>query len=176
MRVVITALLIVVEVVSAVLLIGVILIQKTKSQGMGLAFGSGMGESLFGAQIGNVITKITVTLAIVFLVNTALLAVLQAGARGGSVTDSIAVQAPVPPPQQPPPMPQAPPSIPEGSVLDVSAPPVPETATPVAPEEGAPVAPEAPVVAPEAAAAAPAAPAAPATPDAPDGDAATPSE
>ena len=55
MRAVLTALLVVVEIVSAVLLIGVILIQKTKSQGMGLAFGSGMGESLFGAQIGNVI-------------------------------------------------------------------------------------------------------------------------
>lgn len=126
MRAVLTALLIVVEVVTAIMLISVILIQKTKSQGMGLAFGSGMGESLFGAQIGNVITKITVILAIVFLANTALLAVLQSGSRQESMTESIAVNTPVTPAQQQAPLQQPPTdmpatAIPEGSVLDVDA-------------------------------------------------------
>ncbi len=169
MRAVLTALLVVVEIVSAVLLIGVILIQKTKSQGMGLAFGSGMGESLFGAQIGNVITKITVTLAIVFLLNTALLAVLQSGGMSAeSVTDSIAVQAPVAPPPQPPQPPAAPPiAVPEGSVLDVSAPAIPE-ATTATPEAPSPEVVDVPVAPPEAAAPAAPAPAAP--------EAATPAE
>ena len=63
----------VVEVSVCVLLITAILIQKSKTQGAGLAFGSGVGETLFGGQIGNVMTKVTVILAIVFLVNTTVL-------------------------------------------------------------------------------------------------------
>lgn len=69
-------LLILIEVVSCLLLVGVILLQKSKSEGLGLAFGSGMGETLFGSRAGNVLTKITVTLALVFLANTALLGVI----------------------------------------------------------------------------------------------------
>jgi protein translocase SecG subunit len=43
---------------------------------MGMAFGAGVGESLFGAQVGNVLTRITIILGIVFLVNTTLLGLL----------------------------------------------------------------------------------------------------
>ena len=63
----------VVEISVCLLLITAILIQKSKTQGAGLAFGSGVGETLFGGQIGNVMTKVTVILAIVFLVNTTVL-------------------------------------------------------------------------------------------------------
>ena len=73
---VIVFLLTTVNVVSAIMLLGVILIQKSKSQGAGLAFGGTMGESMFGAQMGNVLTKTTVILAIVFLLNTTLLALI----------------------------------------------------------------------------------------------------
>ncbi|MCS6772246.1 MAG: preprotein translocase subunit SecG [Kiritimatiellae bacterium] len=66
-------LLILVEVVTCFLLIAVILIQKSKSEGLGLAFGAGVGETLFGSRAGNVLTKITVTLGLIFLANTALL-------------------------------------------------------------------------------------------------------
>ncbi len=82
--------LMVVEVLSAFLLIIIILMQKSKSQGMGLAFGGAMGESLFGAQMGNVLTKATVVLAIVFMVNTTILAML--GPIGGepkTIADTI---------------------------------------------------------------------------------------
>ncbi|MBP9572862.1 MAG: preprotein translocase subunit SecG, partial [Kiritimatiellae bacterium] len=43
-------LLLLVEVITAFLLIVVILAQKSKDQGLGMAFGSGMGESLFGSR------------------------------------------------------------------------------------------------------------------------------
>lgn len=74
-------LLTVVEVAVCFLLITAILIQKSKTQGAGLAFGSGVGETLFGGQIGNVMTKITVILAIVFLVNTVALTFMAVKAK-----------------------------------------------------------------------------------------------
>lgn len=80
-------LLIVVEIFTCLLLIGVILLQKTKSEGLGLAFGSGMGETLFGSRAGNVLTKITVILGLVFLVNTAFLGMLFTNAHETSIMD-----------------------------------------------------------------------------------------
>ncbi|NCC51444.1 MAG: preprotein translocase subunit SecG [Spartobacteria bacterium] len=79
--------LIIVEVLCSLLLIGLVLLQKTKSEGLGLAFGSGMGETLFGSRAGNVLSKATVTLTIVFLLNTILLAVVHSGARSRSLMD-----------------------------------------------------------------------------------------
>ena len=43
------SILLIIEVVSAFLLVVVILAQKSKDQGLGMAFGSGMGESLLAA-------------------------------------------------------------------------------------------------------------------------------
>jgi len=107
---VVTYFLLFVEVLCCLLLIGVILLQRSRSQGAGLAFGAGMGETLFGAQAGNVLTKTTVILAAVFLLNTTFLAYLQTR-RGGakrSVADRIEpLPAPAPPraPPQPAPLP-----------------------------------------------------------------------
>jgi len=67
-------LLIAVEVIVGLLLIGVVLLQRSKDQGLGLAFGAGMGESLFGSQAVNVLIKITVILSCVFFLNTMILA------------------------------------------------------------------------------------------------------
>lgn len=72
----IKALFIVVEVLCCLLLIGLILLQKSKNEGLGLAFGAGAGESLFGARAGNVLSKATVVLGIVFMANSLLLGVL----------------------------------------------------------------------------------------------------
>ena len=69
---------IVVEVLSCLLLIGLILLQKSKSEGLGLAFGAGAGESLFGARAGNVLSKATVVIGIIFMANTLFLGVLLA--------------------------------------------------------------------------------------------------
>lgn len=89
---IIKAFLIFIEVLSSLLLIGVILLQKAKDEGLGLAFGAGVGESLFGSRAGNVLTKITIGLAIVFLANTLLIGVLVAGHGSGemrSITDRL---------------------------------------------------------------------------------------
>jgi preprotein translocase subunit SecG len=88
------AILVVIEVITCFLLIGLILIQKSKSQGAGLAFGASMGESLFGAQTGNVLTKVTVWLTIIFLVNTTVLA-LMTPSKGASPTDTVTSRTPV---------------------------------------------------------------------------------
>jgi preprotein translocase subunit SecG len=72
----IKALFIVIEVVCCLLLIGLILLQKSKSEGLGLAFGAGTGESLFGARAGNVLSKATVTIGIVFMASSLILGVL----------------------------------------------------------------------------------------------------
>ncbi len=173
-------LLVFVEVVCSALLLGVILIQKTRSQGMGLAFGAGMGESLFGAQMGNVLTKATVILAIVFLSNTIVLAWL--GARGSvraSVTESVEAE-PLPATSSGVPggMPAAVPDVPGAGVPAApDLPDVPETPVPLV--EGQPGAvesvPAVPDVAPPANVPAPPMPdvavppvdVAPAPPDAP---------
>ena len=65
------------------------MLQKSKQQGAGLAFGSNVGESLFGAQVSNVLTRITVILAIVFLATTTALAYLGASRASTTVTAGI---------------------------------------------------------------------------------------
>jgi len=85
--------LIAVEVICCLLLIGVILLQQSKSQGMGLAFGGGMTESLFGSRAGNVLTKFTVILALVFLANTTLLGILYTEEPDVSVVETAALPA-----------------------------------------------------------------------------------
>ena len=90
--------LIVVEVVCSALLIGVILIQKTKSGGLGgLAFGSGVGETLFGSRTGNVLTRATVILASVFLLNTLFLAMTYSNVRKRSWVEQHESSVPVVP-------------------------------------------------------------------------------
>lgn len=91
--------LLIVEVLAAFLLIVVILAQKSKDQGLGMAFGGGMGESLFGSRAGNVLTRMTVTLAAVFMVTTILLGILFArgSAGSGSVMDRADREIPLAP-------------------------------------------------------------------------------
>lgn len=77
--------LIVLQVIVSLLLILIILVQPSKSGGGlgGAAFGGGgMGEQLFGARAGNVLTKGTVLFAVIFMVNTLALAFLYAKSSG----------------------------------------------------------------------------------------------
>jgi len=151
---ILTYLLLIVEVLCSLLLIGVILLQRTKAQGAGLAFGAGVGESMFGSQVGNVLTRTTVVLGIIFLVNTAVLVMLMPGRRRTSVADRIKAM-----PAAAPAMPMAQPAAqPSPAPLDFGAPAAPEAA----PAQPIPAEPPAAPVAPEADATAPAAPAAPA--------------
>ena len=90
---VIKAILVLVEVLTSILLVAVILLQKTKDEGLGLAFGGAMGESLFGSRAGNVLTKITITLAVVFMANTLVLALIYSKGGETSLVDRAPVSA-----------------------------------------------------------------------------------
>jgi len=96
------ALFIVIEVLCCLLLIGLILLQKSKSEGLGMAFGAGAGESLFGARAGNVLSKATVILGIVFMANTLVLGILFAQ-QEKTLMDAVEAQAvqPIATDQQP---------------------------------------------------------------------------
>ena len=72
-----------VEIIVCFLLGGIILLQKPKDGGVNVVMG-GMGESVFGAQMGNVLVKGTVILGVIFLLNTLILSKLTSG--GGSVS------------------------------------------------------------------------------------------
>ncbi len=74
------------EAIVCLLLIGIVLIQRSKGQGVGLSFGGG-AEAVFGAQMGNVLTRTTVVLGAIFLFNTAVLAVLKPTSRGASLSE-----------------------------------------------------------------------------------------
>ena len=84
---IIFSILLVLQILICPLLIGIVLIQRSKGQGVGLSFGGG-AEAIFGAHMGNVLTRFTVILGIVFLVNTAVLAILRpTSGSSGSVMD-----------------------------------------------------------------------------------------
>ena len=82
------------EAVICLMLIGIVLIQRSKGQGVGLSFGGG-AEAVFGAQMGNVLTRATVVLGVIFLLNTAVLAILKPTVRGDSLSERMASDTPV---------------------------------------------------------------------------------
>ena len=113
-----------IEAMISIMLIGIILIQKTKGGMGGTAFGGGMGEAIFGSRMGNVLTKSTVILGVAFLINTLLLTVMTSrrGGVGGSVTD-IAPAVPV--------------NVPAAAQPAAAQPVAAQPAQPVQPEAGA---------------------------------------
>ena len=95
-------------IIVSLLLVGVILLQRSKGAGAGITFG-GMGESLFGAEVGNVLTRATIVLGTLFVVITIALTIVishQGKAGTGSVMDSVPI-APVAAPAQQEPLPPA---------------------------------------------------------------------
>jgi preprotein translocase subunit SecG len=62
----------------ALLMVLVILMQRPKSEGLGAAFGGGVTENIFGAQTTNVLTKFTGWLAGIFFTLTFVLSILYA--------------------------------------------------------------------------------------------------
>lgn len=66
------------HVLVSMLMIGIVLMQRPKNEGLGAAFGGGMTENIFGAQTTHVLQKFTVWLGIIFFVLTLLLAIIYA--------------------------------------------------------------------------------------------------
>lgn len=74
------------HVLVCLLMVGVVLMQRPKNEGLGAAFGGGMTENIFGAQTTHVLQKFTVWLGIVFFALTLLLAILYAKRGTGETT------------------------------------------------------------------------------------------
>jgi preprotein translocase subunit SecG len=89
-----------VQMLTALAMIGLILIQHGKGADMGAAFGSGSAGSLFGASgSANFLSRTTAVLAAVFFACTLLLAYFShaRAAGGGSLLERAAVGAPATP-------------------------------------------------------------------------------
>lgn len=90
-----------VQILAALVMIGLILVQHGKGADMGAAFGSGSAGSLFGASgSANFLSRTTAVLAAVFFACTLLLAYFSHArpAGGGSLLERAAITAPVPAP------------------------------------------------------------------------------
>jgi preprotein translocase subunit SecG len=135
--------LIVLEVVICFLLIGIVLLQKSREQGLGMAFGASVGESLFGSRAGNVLTKGTIVLGSLFVANTLLMGVLYAGRAGSLVERELKGKAPPPTVE----MPETRDLAPESGAVDLSRdippPPAPDAPGPVPEAPESPPTPEA---------------------------------
>lgn len=123
-----------VQMLTALAMIGLILIQHGKGADMGAAFGSGSAGSLFGASgSANFLSRTTAVLAAVFFASTLLLAYFSHArpAGGGSLLERAAVGAPAAP---------AAPAVPAtgaaGEIPGAAAPGAPASA-PAAPVSGA---------------------------------------
>ena len=117
------------QMLSAIAMVGLILVQHGKGADMGAAFGSGGSGSLFGASgSANFMSRATSGLAAVFFVCTMALSYFGnlRPATSGSVLDGAAVVAPVP----------AAPAVPAGPAAQI---PDNKTVTPAAPAAPAPV-------------------------------------
>ena len=104
-------LVLVAQIVSALAMVGLILMQHGKGADMGAAFGSGSSGSLFGASgSANFLSRATAALAVVFFSSTLALAyfgfsIQSAEPGGGSVLERAAAVAPAAPaPEATPPV------------------------------------------------------------------------
>jgi len=86
----------VVDVISAIALIGLILLQQGKGADIGAAFGSGASQTLFGSRgTANFLTRTTAVLATVFFICNLGLAWMYAQRTGpASVTQSVITEQP----------------------------------------------------------------------------------
>lgn len=99
------SLIIVIHILSAVAITGLVLIQHGKGADMGASFGSGASQTIFGsAGSGNVLTKSTTWLAVLFFITSLSLAVVAKNRAAAGIqvesllTDPAAAAAITPPP------------------------------------------------------------------------------
>ncbi len=115
-----------VHLILALLLIGVVLLQRSEGGGLGMGGGGGV---MSGRAAANALTKLTWIFAIAFLATSIALTLVAAQKSAGvSVTDRLGAETPVTAPAQD----AAAPKIPEGDLLPPAANDAP--ATPPAPD------------------------------------------
>jgi len=99
-------LILIVDVVVALAIIGLVLLQHGKGADMGAAFGGGSSGSLFGATgSANFLSRTTAILAVIFFATTFVLAYISSNRPrvGGGIMDAVKEQPAVPQPQAPAP-------------------------------------------------------------------------
>ena len=90
-----TSTLLVAQFVLAILITIIILLQKSSSMGLGAY--SGSNESLFGAKgPGNFLTKVTMALGLIFVINTVVLGFMYNEERNKSAIDNIKTDTLIP--------------------------------------------------------------------------------
>ena len=124
----------VVEVVSGLLLVLVVMLQKPKEGGLGGAIGGGMLEASLGADAGNVLIKTTAVLGAIFLLNTLVLARLTSTVHSHSLMaqESAPAKTEQAAPELPPALPDIPAPVPAAPAAPAPAP------APAAPAPAAP--------------------------------------
>ncbi|HEY0818618.1 MAG TPA: preprotein translocase subunit SecG [Rhizobacter sp.] len=111
----------VVQIVTALVMIGLVLIQHGKGADMGASFGSGSSGSLFGASgSANFLSRSTAVCAAIFFCCTLALAYDANNRSGAATSDSVLDRAGAAPAAA-----SAPASVPAGSVIPGAAPAVP---------------------------------------------------
>lgn len=83
-----TTILLVVQVILALGIIGLVLIQRSENDGFGLGSGSGMGV-ISGRAKANLLTRATAILAAAFMINSLLLAIITANETSTSLVDRL---------------------------------------------------------------------------------------
>jgi len=83
--------LLIVQVLVAAALIGIILIQRSDTDGFGLGSGGG-GNFMTGRASASLLTRTTAILAAVFIINSLVLSVLAARTHGASIVESVVEQ------------------------------------------------------------------------------------
>ena len=111
-----------IDMLVAVLMTLVILMQRPKSEGLGAAFGGGVTENIFGAQTTNVLTKFTGWLAGIFFVLTFALGILyaQRSSSDSSLRRELMAMPTAAPAASPAPVTGSPGSTPAASAANVS--------------------------------------------------------
>ncbi len=138
-----------IHLILALLLIGVVLLQRSEGGGLGMGGGGATGGAMTGRQAASAMTKLTWIFAVGFIITSVTLTILAAqGAGGGSVVDQFGGTAPAPAPATPvaplgtdllpPANPDAPSTPPRA---DGTTAPADATTTPAAPAPAAPATP-----------------------------------
>lgn len=83
-----TTILLVIQVILALGIIGLVLIQRSESDGFGMGSGSGLGV-ISGRAKANLLTRATAILAALFMANSLLLAIITANQASSSLVDRL---------------------------------------------------------------------------------------
>ncbi len=84
----------VLHVIGAVMMIVVILLQSGKGAAMGSGLGAGSSQTMFGSSgAGNILTKMTTGLAILFMLTSLTLAILSTNKKSQSIMEGVSTPA-----------------------------------------------------------------------------------